>query len=108
TTGWEYRFRARRYAASRDERLRDIAFDQTHGGLRYPKSALRLRAPSLRLEVHGDAVDAVAQMRRRRTVLEHVPQMAAAAAAMHLGADHAVAAVGRGFDRARDRIVEAR
>src|SRR3954470_1476853 len=80
----------------------------THGGLRYPKSALRLRAPSLRLEVHGHAVDAIAQMRRRRTVLEHVPQMAAAAAAMHLGADHAVAAVGRAFDRARDRIVEAR
>src|SRR4051794_25545734 len=80
----------------------------THSGLRCPKSALRLRAPSLRLEVHGDAVDAVAQVRRRRAVLEHVAEMAAAAAAMHLGADHAVAAVGRGLDRARDRIVEAR
>src|SRR4051794_3562135 len=47
-------------------------------------------------------------MRRRRAVLEHVAEMAAAAAAMDLGADHAVAAVGRGFDRARNRIVEAR
>src|SRR5262245_45160269 len=34
--------------------------------------------------------------------------MAAAAAAMHLGANHAVAAVFRGLDRARDRIIEAR
>src|SRR5262245_51160281 len=34
--------------------------------------------------------------------------MAAAAAAMHLGADHAVAAVDRVLDRARLRIVEAR
>src|SRR6188474_3482908 len=66
------------------------------------------RAPSLRLEVHGDAVDTVAQVRRRRSVLEHVSQMAAAPAAMHLGAHHAVTAVGRGFDRARHRIVEAR
>src|SRR4051794_28203279 len=47
-------------------------------------------------------------MRRRRTILEHVAEMAAAAAAMHLGADHAVGAVGRGLDRARNRIVEAR
>src|SRR5205823_1378982 len=35
-------------------------------------------------------------------------EMAAAAAAMDLGAHHAIAAVGRGFDRALDRIVEAR
>src|SRR4029450_12600718 len=34
--------------------------------------------------------------------------MAAAAAAMHLGAHHAVAAVLRGLDRARDRLVDAR
>src|SRR4051794_10075469 len=47
-------------------------------------------------------------MCRRRAILEHVPEMAAAAAAMHLGADHAVAAIGRGLDRTRDRIVEAR
>src|SRR3954465_9916739 len=47
-------------------------------------------------------------MRRRRAVLEHVAEMAAAAAAMHLGADHAVGAVRRGLDRARNRAVEAR
>src|SRR5271154_5252760 len=35
-------------------------------------------------------------------------EVAAAAAAMHLGADHAVGPVGRGLDRSRDRIVEAR
>src|SRR3954471_22394678 len=73
-----------------------------------PRATGRWRAPSLRLEVHGDAVDAVAQVRRRRAVLEHVTEVAAAAAAVHLGADHAVAAVGRGLDRARNRIVEAR
>jgi hypothetical protein len=47
-------------------------------------------------------------MRRRRAVLEHVAEMAAAAAAMHLGAHYAVAAVGRGLDRSGDWIVEAR
>src|SRR4029450_6324457 len=47
-------------------------------------------------------------MRRRGPVLEHVPEMAAAPAAMHLGAHHAIAAIGRGFDRALNRIVEAR
>src|SRR3954454_18393729 len=70
--------------------------------------ARRCRAPSLRLEVHGDAVDAVAQMRRRRAVLEYVAEMAAAAAAMHLGAAKPVAAVGRALARARARIVKAR
>src|SRR6266852_6176526 len=63
---------------------------------------------SLRLEIHRDAVDAVAQVRRRRAVVEYVAEMAAAAAAMHLGARHAVAAIDRGLDRARLRIVEAR
>src|SRR5262249_11566339 len=47
-------------------------------------------------------------MRRRRTVLENMAEMAAAAAAVHLGAHHAVAAVGRGLDRSANRIVEAR
>ncbi len=61
-----------------------------------------------RLEVHGDAVDAVAQMRGRRAILENMPEVAAAAAAMHLGAHHAVAAIGRGLDRAFNRNVEAR
>src|SRR6266436_4954885 len=62
----------------------------------------------LGLEIHGDAIDAIAQVRRRRPVLEHVAEMAAAAAAVHFRARHAVAAIGRGFDRARHRIVETR
>src|SRR5262245_48383862 len=61
---------------------------------------------SFRLEVHRYAVDAVAQPGRRRAVREYVAEMAAAAAAMHLGADHAVAPVDRVLDRARLRIVE--
>src|SRR5437870_12032071 len=47
-------------------------------------------------------------MRRRGPVVEHVPEMAAAPAAMHLGAHHPIASVGRGFDRTLNRIVEAR
>src|SRR5262249_47870920 len=62
----------------------------------------------LGLEVHGDAVDAIAQMRRRGAVVEHVAEMAAAPAAMHLGAHHPIASIGRGFDRTLNRIVEAR
>ena len=50
-------------------------------------------AATLRLEIHRHAVDAVAQAGRRRAVVEDVAEMAAAAAAMHLGAHHAVAAV---------------
>src|SRR5262249_8065871 len=49
-----------------------------------------------------------AQMRGRWSVLEHMAKVAAAAAAVHFRARHAEAAVGRGLDRARDRIVEAR
>src|ERR1700720_1249376 len=62
----------------------------------------------LGLEVHGHAVDAIAQIRRRGPVVEHVAEMAAATAAMHLGAHHAIASIARGFDRALDRVVEAR
>src|SRR5262249_58004984 len=62
----------------------------------------------IRLEVHRHAVDAVAQVGRRWAVVEHVAEMAAAAAAMYLGADHAVAAISGGLDRAGHRIVEAR
>ena len=59
-------------------------------------------------EFHRHAVDAVAQAGRRRAVVEHVAEMAAAAAAMHLVARHAMAGVGVALDRARQRIVEAR
>ena len=36
-------------------------------------------------ELHGDAVDAVAQTGRRRPIVEDVAEMAPAAAAMHFG-----------------------
>src|SRR6476659_8582862 len=59
-------------------------------------------------ELHRHAVDAVAQAGRRRPVREDVAEMATAAAAMHLVAHHAVARVGRLFDRPRLGIVETR
>ena len=46
-----------------------------------------------RREMHRHAVDAVAIAGRRRAVREHVAEMAAAAAAVHLGAHHEVAAI---------------
>src|SRR5262245_27746479 len=61
----------------------------------------------VRLEFRRHAIDAVAQAGRRRAVGKHMPQMAAAAAAMHFGAQHAIAAVLGGFDRAVDWSVEA-
>src|SRR5215470_14646513 len=69
------------------------------------------RSPILRLfrlEIHRNPVDAVTQMRRRRAVVEHMAEMTAAPAAVDFGAGHAVAPVGRGFDRALHGIVEAR
>src|SRR3954447_11791048 len=58
-------------------------------------------------ELHRHAVDAVAQACRRGTVGEYVAQVAAAAAAMHFRARHAVARVVGALDRAGLRIVEA-
>src|SRR6185437_4780402 len=46
---------------------------------------------SLGNEFHRHAVDAIAQMGRWRPILEHVAEMAAATAAMHFIAHHAVA-----------------
>src|SRR5215467_3436286 len=42
------------------------------------------------MECHCDAVHAVSQSGRLRSVVEQMPEMAAAAAAMHGRADHAV------------------
>src|SRR5947207_12138698 len=80
-----------------------------HPGFRHSASATlygsiratRFDPDSIRLEIHRDAVDAVALMGRRRAVGKHVAEMAAAAATMHLGALHAVAAVRGRFDRTR-------
>src|SRR5262245_53966259 len=63
---------------------------------------------SFGLEIHRHAVDAIAQSGRRRTVREDMAEVAAAPAALHLGADHAVGAVLQLLDRAGLRIVEAR
>ena len=83
--------------------LADGALDQDDGATsaRSRGASAFDRSVLLRLEIHRHAVDAVAQAGRRRAVGKHVTEMAAAAAAMHLGADHAVAAVLRGLDRAR-------
>src|SRR5262245_16727728 len=68
---------------------------------------LRLRAR--RHELHRHRVQAIAPARRPRAVVEHVAEVAVAAAAADLGADHAVALV----DQLRDvigieRLSEAR
>src|SRR5450631_922393 len=47
-------------------------------------------------------------MGRRWPIVENMTEVTATAAAMHFVAGHAVAAIGRRLDRARDRIVEAR
>src|SRR5262252_4627097 len=71
------------------------------------KAALSV-LPLLGLKIHRDAIDAVTQMGRRRAILEDMTEMAAAAAAVHLSAGHAIAPVGRRFDRPFNRIVKAR
>src|SRR4051794_40046704 len=75
-----------------------------------PRISLRfIRATSLlRLEIHRDAIDAIAQSGRRRAVREDVAEVAAAAAAMAFGAHHAIGMVVRFLERAGLRIVEAR
>src|SRR5688572_31471903 len=52
-----------------------------------------------RVEVQGHAVDAVAQTGGRRAVGKHAPQVAAALAAVDLGAHHAIGRIDSRFDR---------
>src|SRR3954470_17813909 len=64
----------------------------------YPRSAEDRRpritpSASLRLQLQGCRVDAVAQSGRSRTVLEHMAEMTIALRAQHFGSDHAVADV---------------
>src|SRR5499427_6841126 len=66
------------------------------------------RQPLGRDEFQGHAVDAVTQAGRLRAIVEHVPEMPAATAAMHFLPDHAERVVGVGLHRAVDRSVEAR
>src|SRR5688572_16739759 len=73
-----------------------------------PSLKLRRSGGSARgLEVQRHAVDAVAKTGRRRPVLEDVPQVPAAAAAMHFGTGHPVAAVHGGAGRPLERGEEA-
>src|SRR6185369_1931168 len=69
-------------------------------------ASTRLRAGGL--EHQREAVDAVAQAGGFRAVVEDVAEMAAAAAAMHLGAQHAEGAVLGLADRVVERLVKTR
>src|SRR5213078_4847800 len=60
-----------------------------------------------RFELERDAVHAVPLTCGRRTVVKHVTEMAAALRAVHLGARHAVAAIGHRVDGVLERLVEA-
>src|SRR5215469_10752618 len=60
------------------------------------------------MEGQRETVHAVAQAGRLRTVIEDVAEMAAAAAAMYLRAQHAEGPVRGGADRVLERLVEAR
>src|SRR6185437_3352161 len=62
---------------------------------------------SSRFEFKRNTVNAVAQMRRWRPIIEYVAEMASATAAMDLVANHAVTVIGIAFDRSGQRIVEA-
>src|SRR6266567_1105529 len=63
-----------------------------------PRLAAHGASASLRFELQRRRVDAVAQARRLRAVVEDVAEMAATITALHLGTPHAEAAVGFGFD----------
>src|SRR5215510_6135415 len=68
----------------------------------------RRSSRSVGQEFQGNAVDAVAQSRGRRSVLEDMAQMSAAAPAVHLGAWQQQQAVDGGADGVRQRPIEAR
>src|SRR5689334_12669891 len=69
-------------------------------------SSARLR--SRRMKHQRETVHAIAQAGRLRAIVEDVTEMAAATAAMHLGAQHAEGAVFRLADRVLQRLIEAR
>src|ERR1700736_2785272 len=70
------------------------------------KVSARLRPR--RMKHQRETVHAVAQARRLRAVVEDVAEMAAAAAAMYFGAQHAEGAVLGLADRVLQRLIEAR
>src|ERR1700730_8369392 len=72
------------------------------------KQAASGRRRRRRMKYQGVAVHAVAQSGWLRPVVEDVPEMPAAAAAMHLGPQHAEGAVFGLADGVVERLVEAR
>ena len=62
---------------------------------------------SVRREIHRDTVDTVSLIGRRRAVIKDMPEMAAAIRAVNLGANHAIAIVGRGLYGTYNGIIEA-
>ena len=60
------------------------------------------------MEHQAETVDAVAQAGRLRPVVENMPEMAAAAAAMHLGPQHPVGPVFGLADGVLERLIETR
>src|ERR1700733_13519349 len=99
--------RANRSAAARPMPLAAPVITATRPGCN-AGCPLMVRYLSVRDEIQGDAVDAIALMGGGRAVREDVAEMAAAGRAMHLRADHAMAAVSRRLNRTLDRVVEAR
>ena len=70
--------------------------------------AVRIKVPPLvRLEIHRNSVDAVAEMGRRRAVIKDVSKVAAAVRAMNVGSDHAEGSVDGCLHSTLDRIIEA-
>src|SRR6266540_4017243 len=64
------------------------------------------RAFGGRDELHRHAVDAIAETRWFRAVLEHVSEMAATTPAMHFRARHEPGPIGRRFHRIGKRLVK--
>src|SRR5262245_11131239 len=69
---------------------------------------LRLSGRSAGLEGHRHTVHAIAQARRLWAVVENVAEMAAAAVAVHRGADHAEGPILLGTDRVVERLPKTR
>jgi len=60
------------------------------------------------MENQREAIHAIAQAGRLRSIVENVPKMTTAAVAMHLGADHAEGAILGRPDSVFQRLIEAR
>lgn len=67
-----------------------------------------MSSASLFLKIKANRIDAIALPRLRRSVIENVPQVRAAARAGYLCAPHAVCVVGVCLDGTGKGLVEAR